>query len=73
MAEGSSRAILYTAPNCGVSDWARADLTAEGVDFEERDVMKEKAWFDEALKHSIFVPILIRDGKVEVGWKGRVG
>ena len=73
MSETGSKVILYTAPNCAVSDWAREDLTADGIEFEERDVMKEKAWFDEALKHSIFVPILIRDGKVSVGWKGRVG
>ena len=69
----AAKAILYTAPNCGTSDQARSDLRAEGVDFEERDVMKDKAWFDEALTYSIFVPIVLRDGKVEIGWKGRFG
>jgi hypothetical protein len=70
----AEKVILYTAPNCGTSDRARADLLAEGVDLEERDVMKNKEWFDEALRHSIFVPIVVREGqKVEIGWKGRVG
>ena len=70
----AEKVILYTAPNCGTSDQARADLLAEGFDLEERDVMKNQQWFDEALRHSIFVPIVIRqDGKVEIGWKGRVG
>jgi len=65
--------ILYTVPDCDVSDRARADLTAEGIEFEERDVMKNKAWFDEALSYSIFVPIILRGDKLEIGWKGAVG
>jgi hypothetical protein len=36
--------------------------------------MKSKQWYDEALKYSISVPILIQpDGKVEYGWKGNHG
>lgn len=69
----AEKLILYTTPGCDVCDRARADLTAEGVEFEERDVMKNKEWFDEALKYSITVPILIRDGKAEVGWQGAYG
>jgi len=69
----AEKVILYTAPGCNTSDRARADLTAEGVDLEVRDVMARKEWFDEALRHSIFVPVVIRGEKVEIGWKGRVG
>ena len=65
--------ILYTAPGCGVSDSARDSLKVDGLDFEERDVMKSKTWFDEALKYSIFVPIIVRGDQVEIGWKGSVG
>jgi glutaredoxin len=68
-----SKPILYTAPGCHVSDRARRDLLADGVDFEERDVMKEKAWFNEALRYAVSVPILVRDGKAQVGWKGSHG
>ncbi len=69
----TEKPILYTAPSCNVSDRARADLIADGVDFEERDVMKEKAWFNEALRYAVSVPILVRDGKAQVGWKGAHG
>jgi glutaredoxin len=67
------RPILYTAPGCNVCDRARNDLIADGVAFEERDVMKDKAWFKEALRYYISVPILVRDGKATVGWKGAHG
>jgi glutaredoxin len=69
----SERVILYTTPGCDVCDTARAGLTTEGVDFEERDVMKSKAWFEEAIRYSIFVPIILRGDAVEIGWRGAVG
>ena len=69
----AERIILYTLPECDVSDRARDELTAEGIDFEERNVMKNKAWFDEALSYSIFVPIILRGKDVKIGWKGAVG
>ena len=65
--------ILYTATGCNVCDRARADLTAEGVDFEERNVMHNKQWYEDVLAQTIFVPMLVRDGKVSIGWKGRAG
>jgi glutaredoxin len=66
--------IIYTTPNCSACDNALADLTADGVDFEERNVMKSKQWYDEVLKYSVSVPVLIQpDGKVEYGWKGNHG
>ena len=56
--------IIYTTPNCSACDDALADLTADGVDYEERNVMKSKQWYDEALKYSISVPILMQpDGR----------
>ena len=66
--------IVYTTPNCSACDNAVADLTAEGVDFEERNVMTQKQWFNDVLKYTIFVPLVVwTDGRVEIGWKGRVG
>ena len=65
--------ILYTTPGCDVCDRARSELIAEGTAFEERDVMKDKQWFEDVLKYTIFVPMVIRDGKVEIGWRGAVG
>jgi len=69
----AEKLIIYTTPNCSACDQALADLTAQGVDFEERNVMKSKKWYDEVLKYSITVPVILRDGKVEYGWKGNVG
>jgi len=69
----AEKLIIYTTPNCSACDKALADLTAEGVDFEERNVMKDKRWYDEALKYSITVPVIIREGRVEYGWKGNIG
>lgn len=69
-----TKLILYTTPNCSACDQALADLTADGVDFEERNVMKSKEWYNEVLKYSISVPVLIYpDGKVGHGWKGNMG
>jgi hypothetical protein len=74
MPESPGKVIIYTLPECDVSDRALAEMRAEGIDFEERNVMRNKQWFDEALAISIFVPILIwPDRGAEVGWKGAVG
>jgi glutaredoxin len=72
MADGE-KVYLYTAPECDVCDKARAGLRAEGVDFEERDVMKNKEWFDFVVKHTIFVPLVVRGDAIEIGWKGAYG
>jgi glutaredoxin len=69
----TDKLIIYTTPNCSACDRAIADLTADGTDFEERNVMKNKQWYDEALQYAITVPIILRDGKVEYGWKGNIG
>lgn len=66
MAETAERVILYTTPNCSGCDRARADLRREGVDFEERNVMARQEWFDEVLKYSISVPVIVRGDKVEI-------
>jgi glutaredoxin len=69
----ADKLIIYTTPNCSACDRALADLTADGVDFEERNVMRSKQFYDEALKYAITVPIILREGKVEYGWKGNIG
>ena len=69
----SESVILYTTPECDVCDRARADMQAEGIAFEERNVMKNKEWFNEVLKHTIFVPLVVRGEQIEIGWKGAVG
>lgn len=69
----AEKLIIYTTNNCSACDNALHDLTADGVDFEERNVMREQKYFDEAIKYGIAVPIILREGKIEYGWKGHNG
>lgn len=65
--------VIYTLRTCPTCDRARRDLTAEGIDFEERVIDDNAQWFDEASRLAITVPILVRGDQVEVGWKGEMG
>ena len=65
--------ILYTVPNCSSCDRARAGLANEGIEFEERNVMLNRAWFDEVLRYSVSVPVILRGDKVQVGWGRSLG
>jgi thioredoxin reductase (NADPH) len=69
----SDTLIIYTLPTCPTCKRAKEDLTAEGIPFEERDVTVKGAWYDEALELGFAVPIIVRDGKIETGWKGEHG
>lgn len=65
--------IMYTLRTCPTCERARNDLSAEGVDFEERVIDDNDQWFEEASALAITVPILVRGENVEVGWKGEQG
>jgi glutaredoxin len=65
--------IIYTQRTCPTCEKARRDLTADGVDFEERCIDDDQRWFDEASMLGVTVPILVRGDKVEIGWKGESG
>ncbi len=70
----TDKVILYTAPNCSTSDQARADLLADGVEFEERRVDENEQWWEEALKYAFTVPVIIwAEANVEIGWEGEHG
>jgi len=44
------------------------------VDIEERRVDENVEWWDEALKYSLSVPVIIwEDGRVDIGWEGEHG
>ena len=68
-------ALLYVKPNCPYCAEARRELTADGVEFEERDATTRADWRAELMEHSRdtgMVPTLVREGEVvTVGWKGR--
>ena len=65
--------IIYTLTSCPTCARAKHDLDADGVSYEERKIDENGAYYDEALELGFSVPILVRDGKVEVGWKGESG
>jgi glutaredoxin len=66
--------IVYTLRNCPTSDKAKAALSDQGVEFEERRVDENVDWWDEALQYSLTVPVIIwDDGRVEIGWEGEHG
>jgi len=65
--------IIYTVPTCATCARAVRELTADGVEFEERDIRKEAQWFEEASRLGVTVPILVRGERVEIGWKGDSG
>ncbi len=65
--------IIYTLKSCPTCAKAKADLGAEGIEYEERKIDENGAYYEEACDLGFSVPIIVRDGKVEVGWKGESG
>lgn len=69
----TTNVILYTLHDCPTCDKARRGLAEQGIEFEERPVDDNPAWYDEAVTLSATVPIIVRGDQVEVGWQGEHG
>lgn len=69
----SDRPILYTLSNCPTCTKAKRDLKKARVDYEERQVDSNAAWYEEALNYAATVPIYVEGEKVTVGWNGEHG
>jgi glutaredoxin len=67
------KAILYTLRGCPTCEKAKRGLHERGVQFEERMVDDNPAWWKEAVALAVTVPILVQDDRVEVGWEGEAG
>ena len=67
------KAILYTLRGCPTCEKAKRGLSQRGVQFEERMVDDNPAWWKEAVALAATVPIFVSEGRVEVGWQGEVG
>ena len=68
-----AKPIVYTLRTCHACVTLREDWTAEGIEFEERQVDGNQAWLDEALSYGDIVPIVVHDdGRVEVGYKDMI-
>ena len=66
--------VVYTLRNCDVSEKAVVALRERGVELEERRVDQNADWWEEALKYSMSVPVILWDnGDVEIGWNGEHG
>jgi glutaredoxin len=65
--------IIYTLRTCATSQRAKADLEADGIEYEERKIDENAAYYDEAVELGFTVPIIVRGTHVEVGWKGESG
>jgi len=65
--------IIYTLRSCPTCARAKADLTADNVAFEEREIDDNPAFYEEAVELGFTVPIIIRGTQVETGWKGESG
>lgn len=69
-----SKVVMYTLRNCPTCDKARAGLTEQGVEFEERRVDENEAWWEEALAYAFTVPVIVwSEDDVQVGWEGEHG
>jgi glutaredoxin len=66
---------MYTVEGCPTCEKAKHDLNRQGIIFEERDVYLNEEWLAEAEKLSPnrTVPVIITDGKVAVGFRGKEG
>ncbi len=69
----AGRVVIYTLASCPTCARAKADLAAEGVEFEERDVNLNPRWYEEATELAVSVPVIVWPDRVEVGWKGDHG
>jgi glutaredoxin len=70
----SAERIMYVKPGCPYCAQARAALTADGLEFEERDATTSADWKAELFQHTRntgMVPTIVGPDGVQVGWQGR--
>jgi glutaredoxin 3 len=66
--------IMYVKPGCPYCQQARDALSAEGLDWEERDATTDRGWRAELMEHSRgsgVVPTIVAPDGVTVGWNGK--
>jgi glutaredoxin len=65
-----ARVTIYTVTGCPFCARAKAWLTEQGVDFEERDTAKDERWVDKVIEltgHGA-VPVTLMGGDTIVGY-----
>jgi glutaredoxin len=69
-----SERVMYVKPGCPYCAQAREALTADGVEFEERDATLSPEWKAELFRHTKntgMVPTIVGPDGVQVGWQGK--
>jgi len=63
---------MYVKPGCPYCQAAREHMTAEGVEWEERDATERREWRDELYTHSSrgLVPTIVAPEGTTIGWQG---
>jgi glutaredoxin 3 len=64
---------MYMKPGCPYCQAAREGLSAQGLEWEERDATVNPAWRAELMEHSRgsgVVPTIVAPDGVSVGWQG---
>ena len=64
--------VIYTHPDCGYSDEARADFIKRGIEFQEIDVATVPGAAEEVerLAGERITPVIIDGDEVTVGFNG---
>ncbi len=65
---------MYVKPGCPYCQSARDHLSAEGLEWEERDATARREWREELHRHSggsRIVPTIVSADGVAVGWHGK--
>lgn len=64
--------IIYTKPGCPYCAAAKEDFREKGIEYTEFDVKSDPAIRDKAIALAgvAAVPVIIRDGRVTVGFGG---
>ena len=60
--------VMYVKPDCPYCAAAREHLTAEGVEFQEKDATRDPFWKRELMRYSRgsgVVPTIVRTGETE--------
>ncbi len=66
--------VVYTLTVCPACDALRAAWKRQGIEYQEIRVDQSQDDLDTALDYADTVPIIIYpDGRVEVGFEGKVG
>jgi len=67
-----SERIMYVKPGCPYCQAARDHMSAEGIEWVERDATERRDWRDELYEHSNrgLVPTIVAPEGTTVGWLG---